>query len=1152
MTIPILLSLVNPTGIRDKKQVGNLHGASLTIAAAELAKQHDNHTLLVSPSLQIALKILREIKQFTNEKIFFFPDWETLPYDNFSPQKKVISDRIKCLYQLPNRKNGITVVSISTLLQKQSPRQYLLEHTLILKIGALFSPNELCKKLKQYNYHQTNQVSTPGEYTSHGSILDLFPMGNKKPCRIDFLNNKIDTIRTFNLENQRSTKNITEILLLPAHEFLITKTAIKNFQNNWKQRFDVRSESESIYMKISKGIWPSGIEYWKPLFFEHTETLFDYITKDSQLITIGNIESAIDTFLTHINYRYEQRKADPLRPLLEPNELWLKKDKLFQKFKQFPQATLSINPTVEKQGRTNVLINPLPNLLIKHTSTKRLTALLQFSKKFSGKIIFSVKSEGRRETLLALLQDIKLYPISVKNLYTALENNSKYNLILGESEHGFIHTERQVALICENDLFENQENQQQIKYHAKAINNDAIIHNLEELKRGQLVVHIEHGIGQYIGLQTLTIGSVTTEFMVLEYQNNAKLYVPVSSLNLISQYSTSTKENVNLHKLGSETWIKTRRKAAEKIRDIAAELLDIYAKREINSGYKFVLDNKQYSIFKAGFPFQETEDQRTAIDSVLSDMCQEKAMDRLVCGDVGLGKTEVAMRAAFVSTNNDKQVAVLVPTTLLAQQHFANFRDRFANLPIRVEVLSRFKSTKEQKIIIQDVANGKIDVLVGTHKLLSSNIKFKDLGLLIIDEEHRFGVRQKETVKTMRTNLDILTLTATPIPRTLNMAMHGIRDLSIITTPPVGRLSIKTLVMRSDDNMIRDAVLREIMRGGQVYFLHNQIETIDEIAINLKKLIPEAHVITAHGQMPERKLEKVMNDFYHQRFNLLVCTTIIETGIDIPTANTIIVNRADHLGLAQLHQLRGRVGRAHQQAYAYLLTPSPKEMTKDATKRLSAIASLENLGAGFTLATHDLEIRGAGELLGEEQSGQIQSIGFALYIKMLEQAVESLKTGKEPLLDILLREKTEIEMQSPAFIPESYIFNVNTRLSMYKKIANTPNRNELIKLKAELIDRFGTLPDAAQNLLSVCSLRIQATPLKIKKIKIYKYEQRGSVEFYPDADINPVFVAELLQSRELVMENPTKFRFAIPSQDRCIQYIADMLEKFKKNLLPNE
>ncbi|CAM2969390.1 transcription-repair coupling factor [Vibrio neptunius] len=1151
MPITSLLNLANPTGSGDKKQVGNLQGASLALAIAELANQHTSHTLVAVADPQTALKLLQEVEQFTDQDVSLFPDWETLPYDNFSPHQEIISDRIARLYQLPTQSSGITIIPVNTLLQRQSPREFLLQHTLMVKVGDQYSLEKLRIQLEKSGYRHVDQVFGPGEYASRGSILDLFPMGANDPFRIDFFDDEIDTIRTFDPENQRSIEDVEDIRLLPAHEFPTTDSAIEDFRIRWRQRFETRREPESIYMQVSKGTWPAGIEYWQPLFFDCTETLFDYIADNSQLITIGDLEGAIDHFLTDVDYRYGQRKVDPLRPLLPPEELWLKKDELFRHFKSLPQVQLSADSVTEKLGRTNPAVQPLPELAVQHQSKEPMSALRQFSESFNGKVVFSVESEGRREALLELLQSIKLRPIEHISFSAATQSSDKFTLVLGASEHGFLFGDNQVALICESDLLGDRVIQRRRK-DRKVTNSDAVIRNLAELKPGQPVVHIDHGIGRYIGLQTLEAGGMTTEYVTLEYQNDAKLYVPVAALNLISRYSGGAEESAPLHKLGGEAWAKARRKAAEKVRDVAAELLDVYAKRELKPGYKFVLDRDQYATFKAGFPFEETDDQSMAINAVMSDMCQAKAMDRLVCGDVGFGKTEVAMRAAFLATDNGKQVAVLVPTTLLAQQHFENFRDRFANLPIRVEVLSRFKTAKEQKQVLQDIEDGKVDLVVGTHKLLSNDIKFKDLGLLIVDEEHRFGVRQKEKMKAMRTDVDILTLTATPIPRTLNMAMSGMRDLSIIATPPARRLAIKTFVRQSDDAVVREAVLREIMRGGQVYFLHNQVETIEKVAADLEKLIPEARVTVAHGQMRERELERIMNDFYHQRFNLLVCTTIIETGIDVPTANTIIMDRADNLGLAQLHQLRGRVGRSHHQAYAYLLTPHPKAITKDAIKRLDAIASLEDLGAGFTLATHDLEIRGAGELLGDEQSGQIQSVGFTLYMEMLEQAVEALKEGKEPSLDELLREQTEVEMRLPALLPDDYIPDINTRLSMYKQIASVSDKTELDELKIELIDRFGLLPDATKNLLSVSEIKLEAGAIKVKKIEAH--DKGGFIEFYPDADINPTYLVKLLQSQpqKFAMEGPTKFKFTVPLVDRRkrIQFVGDMLGEFQQNLLP--
>ncbi|MDB1123564.1 transcription-repair coupling factor [Vibrio algarum] len=1146
-----LFSIVTPVKAGDKKLVGNLVGAALPLAIAEVAEQHQGHTLLVVPDPQLALKLLSEIEQFSDQEVSLFPDWETLPYDNFSPHQDIISDRIAKLYQLPTQSKGITIVPISTLLQRQSPRDFLMQHTLMVKAGDLFSLDKLRMQLEKSGYRNVDQVFGPGEYASRGSIIDLFPMGSPDPFRIDFFDDEIDTIRTFDPETQRTIENINTIRLLPAHEFPTSKEAIEEFRGRWRQKFEARREPESVYMQVTKGTWPAGIEYWQPLFFEQTETLFDYISEDTLLVNVGDLESAIDTFLADVDYRYDQRKIDPLRPLLEPKELWLKKDELFGYFKQKPISQLSIEKVQVRAGRTNPKLEALPNLHAKQQNKEPLAELRKFSEGYTGKIVFSVESEGRREALLELLRHIKLKPTETGSLNEAIESTHKFTMILGAAEHGFIHSGPDFALICESDLLGDRVIQRR-KKDKKAVNSDTIIRHLAELKPGQPVVHLDHGIGRYIGLQILEAGGLTTEYVTLEYQNEAKLYVPVASLNLISRYSGSAEEGAPIHKLGGEAWVKARRRAAEKVRDVAAELLDVYAKRELKPGHKFTLDRGQYATFKSGFPFEETDDQVTAIDAVMSDMCQPKAMDRLVCGDVGFGKTEVAMRAAFVCTDNDKQVAVLVPTTLLAQQHFENFRDRFANLPIRVEVLSRFKSAKEQKQILTDTAEGKVDILIGTHKLLQDSISFRDLGLLIVDEEHRFGVRQKEKVKAMRADVDILTLTATPIPRTLNMAMSGMRDLSIIATPPARRLAIKTFVRESENGIIREAILREIMRGGQVYFLHNQVETIDKVAEDLAKLIPEARVTTAHGQMRERELERIMNDFYHQRFNVLVCTTIIETGIDVPTANTILMDRADKLGLAQLHQLRGRVGRSHHQAYAYLLTPHPKALSKDAVKRLDAIASLEDLGAGFTLATHDLEIRGAGELLGDEQSGQIQSVGFTLYMEMLEQAVEALKEGKEPSLDDLLKEQTEVELRLPALLPDDYIPDINTRLSMYKRIASVKNRNQLMEMKVELIDRFGTLPDATKNLLSVNEVKLDAAAINVKKIEAH--EKGGYIEFYPNADINPMFLVKLLQghAQKYKMEGPTKLKFTLPLADRRerIRFISDLLEQFQQNRMP--
>ncbi|ECY6287462.1 transcription-repair coupling factor, partial [Salmonella enterica subsp. enterica serovar Kottbus] len=796
----------------------------------------------------------------------------------------------------------------------------------------------------------------------------------------------------------------------------------------------------------------------------------------------------------------------------------------------------------------NLGFQKLPDLAIQAQQKAPLDALRKFLESFSGPVIFSVESEGRREALGELLARIKIAPKRILRLDEA-QDAGRY-LMIGAAEHGFIDTQRNLALICESDLLGERVARRRLDSR-RTINPDTLIRNLAELHVGQPVVHLEHGVGRYAGMTTLEAGGIKGEYLMLTYANDAKLYVPVSSLHLISRYAGGAEESAPLHKLGGDAWSRARQKAAEKVRDVAAELLDIYAQRAAKEGFAFKHDREQYQLFCDSFPFETTPDQAQAINAVLSDMCQPLAMDRLVCGDVGFGKTEVAMRAAFLAVENHKQVAVLVPTTLLAQQHYDNFRDRFANWPVRIEMLSRFRSAKEQTQILAEAAEGKIDILIGTHKLLQSDVKLRDLGLLIVDEEHRFGVRHKERIKAMRADVDILTLTATPIPRTLNMAMSGMRDLSIIATPPARRLAVKTFVREYDSLVVREAILREILRGGQVYYLYNDVENIQKAAERLAELVPEARIAIGHGQMRERELERVMNDFHHQRFNVLVCTTIIETGIDIPTANTIIIERADHFGLAQLHQLRGRVGRSHHQAYAWLLTPHPKAMTTDAQKRLEAIASLEDLGAGFALATHDLEIRGAGELLGEEQSGSMETIGFSLYMELLENAVDALKAGREPSLEDLTSQQTEVELRMPSLLPDDFIPDVNTRLSFYKRIASAKNENELEEIKVELIDRFGLLPDPARNLLDIARLRQQAQKLGIRKLE--GNEKGGTIEFAEKNHVDPAWLIGLLQKQpqHFRLDGPTRLKFIQDLSERKtrIDWVRQFMQQLKENAI---
>ncbi|WP_288744328.1 transcription-repair coupling factor, partial [uncultured Rheinheimera sp.] len=855
-------------------------------------------------------------------------------------------------------------------------------------------------QLAAVGYRAVDQVMEHGEFSVRGSLLDLYPMGSTLPYRIDFLDDEIDGIRLFDPDNQRTVQQVTEIELLPAHEFPQDKAAIERFRIRYRERFPARSEKESLYMQVSQGLMPAGIEYYLPLFAEQTVPLFSMLPKQTVMLAVGDLEAAAERFWHDLQRRYQDRAIDLLKPILKPQELYLAVDEFFAELKQWPRLRLSRAELPERAGQSNAAVADLPELTVNHQLKNPLEKLQQFIidiKKQQGRVLFFVESEGRRESLLQLMQRNQIRLQQFACVEEFLTDQVDLGIVIGSLEQGCLLQasslpakaakakagEEPLALVSENELFGQKVTQRRKRKHSQQISGDTIIRNLAELSVGQPVVHLQHGIGRYQGLQVLDAAGISAEFVTIEYAGGSKLYVPVSSLHLISRYTGSDQDNAPLHKLGNDSWEKARRKAAEKVRDVAAELLDVYAQRAAQTGYGFKLDAEQYDIFADGFPYQETVDQLDAIAAVLADMQAERAMDRLVCGDVGFGKTEVAMRAAFVAVNDNKQVAVLVPTTLLAQQHFENFRDRFANWPVKVAVLSRFISAKEQKAILEETEQGKVDILIGTHKLLQDDIKFKDLGLLIVDEEHRFGVRQKDKIKALRANIDILTLTATPIPRTLNMSMSGMRDLSIIATPPAKRLAVKTFVREHEEGLIREAVLREISRGGQVYFLHNDVATIEKAAADLALLLPEALIGIAHGQMRERELEQIMADFYHQRFNLLLCSTIIETGIDVPTANTIIINRADNFGLAQLHQLRGRVGRSHHQAYAYLLTPPPKRLTKDAEKRLEAISALEDLGAGFALASQDMEIRGAGELLGDEQSGQIESVGFSLYMEML-------------------------------------------------------------------------------------------------------------------------------------------------------------------------
>ncbi|MFM5810531.1 transcription-repair coupling factor [Aeromonas veronii] len=1139
MTLPAL-----PAKAGQKITLGQLVGSSLSLIAARLTNEAKGPVLLITADTPSALRLEQELhylladKQLADQSapVLLFPDWETLPYDTFSPHQDIISQRLETLYKLPQMSKGVLIVPISTLMLRCAPRVYLDKYSLMVKAGQRLNLQQLRGRLAEAGYVAVDQVLEHGEFAARGSLLDLFPMGSSSPYRIDFFDDEVDSIRPFDPETQRSSEPVVTVSLLPAREYPTDEAAIELFRGQFREQFELSRAEGSVYQEVSKGRWPAGIEYYLPLFFNQTASLFDYLPEETLLLTVGDIYPAAQRFWNDIGQRYEDRRWDNTRPLLPPAQLYLPVEQLFASLGQYGAVRLQEAATAGDAGQHDLPIEALPDLQLDHSKEQPLLALNQFLQGFAGRTLFAVESEGRREVLGDLLARISLQPREFSSLDAFMASTDRHGLLVAPLERGFLWQEAgqdPLALITETELLGGKVRSKRAREKSKNLSSDAVIRNLGELTQGQPVVHLDHGVGRYLGLETIDAGGLPTEFLTLEYAGGDKLFVPVTSLHLISRYTGS--DNPPSHKLGGEAWSKARRKAAEKVRDVAAELLDVYAHRAARAGFAFKHDKEAYRQFAASFPFEETDDQLNAINAVLGDMCQAKSMDRLVCGDVGFGKTEVAMRAAFVAVHGGKQVAVLVPTTLLAQQHYDNFRDRFANWPVRVEVLSRFRSAKEQSAVMKELAEGKVDIIIGTHKLLGSELTFKDLGLLIVDEEHRFGVRQKEKIKALRADVDILTLTATPIPRTLNMAMSGMRDLSIIATPPAKRLAIKTFVRQHEPAVVREAVLRELKRGGQVYYLHNDVESIEKCAADLAELVPEARIGIAHGQMRERDLERIMSDFYHQRFNLLVCTTIIETGIDVPSANTIIMDRADHLGLAQLHQLRGRVGRSHHQAYAYLLTPHPKLMTKDAAKRLEAIASLEDLGAGFALATHDLEIRGAGELLGDDQSGQIESVGFTLYMEMLEQAVEALKNGKEPSLEQLMSQHTEVELRLPALLPDDYIPDVNMRLSMYKRIASAADEQELRELKVELIDRFGLLPEATKTLLELAAFRQRATALGIRRVEMS--ERGGYLDFTQETKVNPAYLVKLLSSQPRVykMDGPTRLRFQVPTQDRAMR-----------------
>lgn len=1122
--------LNRPVKAGDHRRVGNVSGSADSAYLADLARDQNGTLLVIADTPAQLDRLAEELTLFRaagdDWQVFSFPDWETLPYDNFSPHEDIISDRLSLLNRLAETPRGICLTTAANLSHRLPPREALIGTAFDWHLGQTLDLAAQRRQLESAGYRATDTVYQHGEFAVRGAILDVFPMGADRPIRVDLFDDEIDSLKWFDPESQRSEEALERITLLPGREVPMTEAGISRFRQAFRERFDVDFSRCTVYQDVSDGIAPGGVEYFLPLFYERTDTLWDYLPGDTLVVHSDGLEAALTQFWGEVEARYENRRHDLTQPILTPRELFTPNDEFFGRAGEFPRLTLSSAAVREQAGHLNLAVEAPQDFPVDHRAQQPLLHLERFLMETDHRVLFCAESLGRREALKELLAGIRVQPHSVDRLTDFIADAGiRLGITVAPLSQGLVAPKAGFVLISETQLFGDYVVQQRRRSRTQGDNSDQVIKNLTELSPGTPVVHLDHGVGRYQGLETLELDGQAQEFLMLTYAEGAKLYVPVSNLHLISRYSGADIDQAPLHKLGNDRWAKTKRKAAEKVRDTAAELLRLYAEREARSGHRFDFVEADYGRFSAGFGFEETADQATAIDAVITDMRREQPMDRLVCGDVGFGKTEVALRAAFIAAQAGRQVAVLVPTTLLAQQHFENFRDRFADWPVRVEALSRFRSDRETQSIMDGLADGKVDIVVGTHKLLQKDVRFQDLGLLIIDEEHRFGVGQKEKIKALRANVDILTLTATPIPRTLNMSMSGVRDLSIIATPPARRLSVKTFVRERDDAQVKEALLREILRGGQVYYLHNEVSTIERTAQALRELVPEARIVVAHGQMPERQLERIMSDFYHKRFNVLLCTTIIETGIDVPSANTIVIERADRFGLAQLHQLRGRVGRSHHQAYAYLLTPPWKTLTKDAQKRLEAIGESQDLGAGFTLATHDLEIRGAGELLGDEQSGHIEGIGFSLYLDMLNRAVKAIQAGESFSPESAEQSGVDLNLRIPALIPDDYIPDINTRLSLYKRIASADSDDALDELQVEMIDRFGLLPEPVRNLFRQTALRLRLEPLGIERLDLGP--GGGFIDFSKDTSVDPFTLVQLIQAQphRFKLKNGTQLRF---------------------------
>ncbi|WP_336930496.1 transcription-repair coupling factor [Acinetobacter tandoii] len=1134
----------------DKRWIGQLQGSAAALLFKEISKQHQQLFILVARNSQHLAQLESEL-EFYGLKPTIFPDWEILPYDRLSPHQDIVSERLAILSNMPQQ--GVLLVSASTLAQRVAPTSWVLGEHFDIQVGQKFDIEKQKLRLIQAGYHLVDTVYDHGEFAVRGSIMDIFASGQNSPIRIDLFDDEIESLKFFDPETQRTTQNLEKFSVLPAKEFPL-KEARSLFRDRYAESFPTANPKKNpIYQDVLEGIASPGIEFYLPLFFDKPlmqgqSTLMAYLPQNGIVITDNGLDDGISSFWKEVLRRYEDRRHNIDHPILPPEELFLSPNVVLEQLNKFARVIASTEAVEERAGAINLDTEAPPRLAVDPKQEKPFAAVKQYLDAVNHPVLLVAETAGRRETLKDALRPFLGDIPSVESFADFQQSLQAIAITSAPLDRGLV-VRGQLSVISENQLYEHRVVQRRRK-RQQEVSEEFLIKSLTELSIGAPVVHIDYGVGRYAGLVTLSIDDQEHEFLQLDYADAAKVYVPVTNLHLISRYSGGDPDLAPLHKLGTDAWNKAKRKALEQIHDVAAELLHIQARRQSKPGISFELDQSLYMQFASGFAYEETLDQANAIEATLHDMQLAKPMDRLVCGDVGFGKTEVAMRAAFLAVQNNKQVAVLVPTTLLAQQHYESFKDRFADWPIRIDVLSRFGSSKTHLKIIEDLAEGKVDIVVGTHKILQENVQFKNLGLMIVDEEHRFGVRDKERIKAMRADVDMLTLTATPIPRTLNMAFSGMRDLSIIATPPARRLAVKTFVQEHTSESVKEAILRELLRGGQVYFLHNEVETIERAAESIRELVPEARVAVAHGQMRERELEQVMQQFYHKEYNVLVCSTIIETGIDVPNANTILIERADKLGLAQLHQLRGRVGRSHHQAYAYLLVPSIKGLKGDAEKRLDAIQRAATLGAGFMLATEDLEIRGAGELLGEQQSGSMQAIGYSLYMEMLEKATKAIQKGKTPNFDAPLSLTAEINLHMPALIPDDYLGDVHQRLLFYKRISNTDQQEKLDNIRMELIDRFGIPPQPVKQLFAVHQLRLKAEHLGITKIDINT--NGGYIEFSQDTPVQAMTIISMMQKHPTFfrMEGGQRLKVMVMLEDfqKRIQFINELLESLLKEL----